>query len=186
MSYGIRCVALLLVIVAAGCGAADPAERYLGTWTFASGTDNVSCPNGNTAAKLSGNVTVKRATDGSLLVLDPEGCNFTYALDGQSAKTNARSCTFPVPELGAGVTAAAGRGGFWPGGGTLMDAPAGNTGVGLALVAATRGYRLVCVMPEKMSPDKRRQLETLGARVIITPNRPLGDAENFQTVAAQL
>jgi hypothetical protein len=105
MAYGIRFVALLLFVT--GCGAADPADRYMGTWTFASGTDNVSCPNGNSAAKLSGNVTIKRATDGSLLVLDPEGCNFTYALDGQSAKTNARSCTFPVPELGAGVTAAA-------------------------------------------------------------------------------
>jgi len=71
-------------------------------------------------------------------------------------------------------------------GGTLIEATAGNTGVGLALVAATRGYRLVCVMPEKMSLDKRRQLETLGARVIITPNRPPGDAESFQVVAARL
>src|SRR5689334_15156407 len=71
-------------------------------------------------------------------------------------------------------------------GGTLIEATAGNTGVGLALVAATRGYQLVCVMPEKMSPDKRRQLETLGARVIITPNRPPGDPENFQVVAERL
>ncbi len=71
-------------------------------------------------------------------------------------------------------------------GGTLIEATAGNTGVGLALVAATRGYRLVCVMPEKMSLDKRRQLETLGARVIITPNRPPGDPENFQSVAERL
>jgi len=71
-------------------------------------------------------------------------------------------------------------------GGTLIEATAGNTGVGLALVAATRGYALVCVMPEKMSIDKRRQLETLGARVVVTPNRPPGDAENFQVVAARL
>src|SRR5512142_1285362 len=55
-------------------------------------------------------------------------------------------------------------------GGTLVEATAGNTGVGLALVAAARGYSLVCVMPEKMSIDKRRQLESLGARVVITPN----------------
>jgi len=71
-------------------------------------------------------------------------------------------------------------------GGTLIEATAGNTGVGLALVAATRGYQLVCVMPEKMSRDKRRQLETLGARVIITPNKPSGDPENFQEVAERL
>lgn len=77
------------------------------------------------------------------------------------------------------------RGALRPGG-TLIEATAGNTGVGLALVAALRGYRLVCVMPEKMSPDKRRQLETLGARVIITPNRPPGDPENFQVVAERL
>jgi len=96
---------VLFVLLLAGCGA-DPAQRYTGTWSFASGTDNVSCPNGTTAAKLSGNVTVKRATDGSLLVLDPEGCNFTYALDGTSAKTKGSSCSFPVPELGQGVSAA--------------------------------------------------------------------------------
>ncbi|HEX8953992.1 MAG TPA: cysteine synthase family protein [Polyangia bacterium] len=71
-------------------------------------------------------------------------------------------------------------------GGTLVEATAGNTGVGLALVAAARGYALVCVMPEKMSHDKRRQLATLGARVVITPNRPPGDAESFQVVAARL
>jgi cysteine synthase len=71
-------------------------------------------------------------------------------------------------------------------GGTLIEATAGNTGVGLALVAAARGYGLVCVMPEKMSVDKRRQLELLGARVVITPNRPPGDAENFQVVAERL
>src|SRR5438105_4215950 len=40
-------------------------------------------------------------------------------------------------------------------GATLIEATAGNTGVGLALVAAVRGYQLVCVMPEKMSVDKR-------------------------------
>ena len=70
--------------------------------------------------------------------------------------------------------------------GTLIEATAGNTGVGLALVAAARGYHLVCVMPEKMSLDKRRALETLGARVVITPNRPPGDRENFQVVAERL
>lgn len=71
-------------------------------------------------------------------------------------------------------------------GATLVEATAGNTGIGLALVAAARGYALVCVMPEKMSPDKRRALEALGARVVITPNRPPGDADNFQVVAARL
>jgi len=96
---------VLFALFVIGCGA-DPAQRYTGTWSFASGTDNVSCPNGTTAAKLTGNVTIKRATDGGLVVLDPEGCNFAYALDGDRAKASGKSCSFPVPELGQGVTAA--------------------------------------------------------------------------------
>ena len=100
-----RIASFAFVLALAGCGA-DPAQRYLGTWSFASGTDNVSCPNGTTAAMLGGNVTIKRATDGSLLVLDPEGCNFTYELDGDAAKASGRSCSFAVPELGQSVTAA--------------------------------------------------------------------------------
>jgi cysteine synthase len=71
-------------------------------------------------------------------------------------------------------------------GATLVEATAGNTGVGLALVAAVRGYRLVCVMPEKMSVDKRRALAALGARILVTPNAPPQDPDNFQNVARRL
>ncbi|MFN7145021.1 MAG: PLP-dependent cysteine synthase family protein, partial [Myxococcota bacterium] len=71
-------------------------------------------------------------------------------------------------------------------GATLIEATAGNTGVGLALVAAARGYSLVCVLPEKMSPDKRRALTQLGARVIVTPNAPPDSPDNFRNVAARL
>jgi cysteine synthase len=69
---------------------------------------------------------------------------------------------------------------------TLVEATAGNTGVGLALVAAARGYRLVCVMPEKMSVDKRATLAALGAKVVITPNAPPSHPENFRNVAARM
>lgn len=71
-------------------------------------------------------------------------------------------------------------------GATLIEATAGNTGVGLALVAAARGYSLVCVMPEKMSPDKRQALATLGAEVIITPNAAPSHPDNFRNVARRL
>jgi len=71
-------------------------------------------------------------------------------------------------------------------GATLVEATAGNTGVGLALVAAARGYSLVCVLPEKMSLDKRQALAQLGARVIVTKNAPPDDPDNFQQVAARL
>lgn len=77
------------------------------------------------------------------------------------------------------------RGALAPGA-TLIEATAGNTGIGLAMVAAVRGYSLVCVMPEKMSHDKRRALAALGARVVITPNAPLDSPENFQNVARRM
>jgi len=71
-------------------------------------------------------------------------------------------------------------------GATLIEATAGNTGVGLALVAAARGYRLVCVMPEKMSHDKRIALASLGAKVVITPNASPSSPDNFRNVAQRL
>lgn len=71
-------------------------------------------------------------------------------------------------------------------GATLIEATAGNTGVGLAIVAAARGYSLVCVMPEKMSADKRIALASLGAKVIVTPNAPPSSPDNFRNVARRL
>jgi len=69
---------------------------------------------------------------------------------------------------------------------TLVEATAGNTGMGLALVAAVRGYELVCVMPEKMSADKRSALAAAGARVMITPNAPPSSPDNFRNVARRM
>lgn len=71
-------------------------------------------------------------------------------------------------------------------GDTLIEATAGNTGIGLALMAAQRGYKLVCVLPEKMSIDKRQALASLGAKVVVTPNAPLSDENNFRQVAKRL
>lgn len=69
---------------------------------------------------------------------------------------------------------------------TLIEATAGNTGMGLALLAAARGYELVCVMPEKMSSDKRIALAAAGARVVITPNAPPAGSDNFRNVARRM
>jgi cysteine synthase len=71
-------------------------------------------------------------------------------------------------------------------GATMIEATAGNTGMGLALLAAARGYALVCVMPEKMSIDKRAALSALGARVVITPNAPPSSPDNFRKVASRM
>jgi Cysteine synthase len=71
-------------------------------------------------------------------------------------------------------------------GATIVEATAGNTGVGLALVAAVRGYRCVFVMPEKMSRDKEDLLRAYGADVVRVPNAPPESPENFQNVARRL
>lgn len=71
-------------------------------------------------------------------------------------------------------------------GDTIVEATAGNTGAGLALVAAARGYHLVCVLPEKMSVDKRKALKAVGAQVIVTPNAPLDSPDNFRNLADRL
>ncbi len=54
-------------------------------------------------------------------------------------------------------------------GGTIVEATAGNTGLGLALVAAVKGYKCIFVLPAKMSQEKRDLLKAYGARVVITP-----------------
>ncbi|HWU90105.1 MAG TPA: cysteine synthase family protein [Kofleriaceae bacterium] len=71
-------------------------------------------------------------------------------------------------------------------GATIIEGTAGNTGVGLALLASARGYRCICVLPERMAVDKRVALRQLGAEVIITPNGPLSAPHNFRNVAARM
>jgi len=72
-------------------------------------------------------------------------------------------------------------------GGTIVEATSGNTGVGLALVAAVRGYRTVFVIPDKMSSEKIRLLKAYGARVVVTPSGvPPDHPMSHYSVAARL
>lgn len=74
-----------------------------------------------------------------------------------------------------------------PGVSTIVEATAGNTGVGLAIVAAYKGYRCIFVLPDKMSPEKINLLKAYGAEVVIVPtNVPPDSPESYSGVARRL
>src|SRR5271155_2245329 len=67
------------------------------------------------------------------------------------------------------MIAEAERRGWLRPGGTIIEATAGNTGVGLAIAAAVKGYRCIFVLPDKMSTEKIDLLKAYGAEIVITP-----------------
>jgi cystathionine beta-synthase len=71
-------------------------------------------------------------------------------------------------------------------GGTVVEPTSGNTGAGLALAAAVKGYHCICVMPEKASKEKQDLLKALGAEVVVTPSLPPEDPESYYAVAERL
>src|ERR1700693_416911 len=82
---------------------------------------------------------------------------------------------------------AAERDGHLPAGGTIVEETAGNTGLGLALVAAAKGYRLILVIPDKMSQEKILHLRALGARTVITRSDVTkGHPEYYQDLAQKI
>src|SRR6202162_1146753 len=70
-------------------------------------------------------------------------------------------------------------------GGTIVEGTSGNTGVGLAIAAALRGYKCVFTMPDKMSQEKVRLLKAFGAEVIVTPTAVLADHPEHYIVMAK-
>jgi cystathionine beta-synthase len=89
--------------------------------------------------------------------------------------------------IGLAMIEAAERDGLLGPGGTIVEPTSGNTGVGLAIAAAHKGYRCIFVMPDKMSQEKISTLRALGAEVVITPTAVEHDSpESYYSVSDRL
>ncbi|MFN8672982.1 MAG: cystathionine beta-synthase [Candidatus Sericytochromatia bacterium] len=89
--------------------------------------------------------------------------------------------------IGITMVEAAEKAGLLKPGGTIVEPTSGNTGVGLAMAAALKGYKCVFVMPDKMSQEKIRLLRAYGAEVVVTPtNVEPEDPESYYSVSTRL
>ena len=89
--------------------------------------------------------------------------------------------------IGLTMIDAAERDGILKPGGTIIEATAGNTGLGLALVAAQKGYKLILIVPDKMSQEKIFHLQALGADVVMTRSDvEKGHPAYYQDMAARM
>jgi cystathionine beta-synthase len=89
--------------------------------------------------------------------------------------------------IGVAIIEDAERRGELKAGGTIVEGTSGNTGVGLAIAAALKGYRCIFTMPDKMSQEKVRLLKAYGAEVVITPTAvPPDHPDNYVMKAKQI
>ncbi len=113
--------------------------------------------------------------------LDTGPCTLFLKLESQNPGGSIKD------RIGLSMIEAAEREGRLKAGGTVVEATAGNTGLGLALVARAKGYRIVLVVPDKMSTEKVLHLKALGAEVHITRSDVgKGHPEYYQDYAARL
>ncbi|MFO7178472.1 MAG: pyridoxal-phosphate dependent enzyme [Pseudomonadota bacterium] len=125
---------------------------------------------------LIGNTPLLRVTR-----LDTGPCELFLKLEQQNPGGSIKD------RIGLSMIEAAERAGHIAPGATLVEATAGNTGLSLALVAASKGYRLVLVIPDKMSQEKIFHLRAMGAEVRVTRSDVgKGHPEYYQDVAERL
>src|SRR6476646_3007948 len=113
--------------------------------------------------------------------LDTGKCRLFAKLENQNPTGSIKD------RIGLSMIEAAERDGDIKPGGTLIEATAGNTGLGLALVAAQKGYRLILVLPDKMAQEKILHLRALGAETVITRSDVgKGHPEYYQDIAERM
>ena len=113
--------------------------------------------------------------------LDTGPCHLFLKLENQNPGGSIKD------RIALSMIEAAEREGHLEPGGTVIEATAGNTGLGLALVAGAKGYRVLLVIPDKMSQEKISHVKALGAEVRITRSDVTrGHPEYYQDVAARL
>jgi cystathionine beta-synthase len=89
--------------------------------------------------------------------------------------------------IGVAMLETAEKQGFVKPGGTIIEPTSGNTGVGLAMAASVKGYRMIFTMPDKMSEEKRSLLRAFGAEVVVTPTNVAPDSpQHYIRVAERL
>ncbi|MBA4218057.1 MAG: pyridoxal-phosphate dependent enzyme [Roseateles sp.] len=113
--------------------------------------------------------------------LDTGPCQLFLKLESQNPGGSIKD------RIGLAMIETAEREGLLQPGGTVVEATAGNTGLGLALVARAKGYQVALVVPDKMSAEKVLQLKALGAQVHLTRSDVgKGHPDYYQDVAARL
>ena len=113
--------------------------------------------------------------------LDTGLCRLFVKLENQNPTGSIKD------RIGLSMVEAAEREGKIKPGGTLIEATAGNTGLGLALVAAQKGYRLILVIPDKMAQEKVLHLRALGAEIHLTRSDVgKGHPDYYQDIAERL
>ena len=113
--------------------------------------------------------------------LDTGACRLFVKLENQNPGGSIKD------RIGLSMIEAAERDGRLKPGGTIIEATAGNTGLGLALVAAQKGYKLILVVPDKMAREKIFHLRALGAEVMLTRSDVgKGHPEYYQDMAERI
>jgi cystathionine beta-synthase len=97
-----------------------------------------------------------------LTKLDTGKCQLFLKLENQNPGGSIKD------RIGLSMIAAAEKDGILKPGGTLIEATAGNTGIGLALVGLMKGHKVILVIPNKKSQEKINHLRSLGAEIILT------------------